>query len=241
MQLRKTILASVFSAALALSAAACGTAENTQSVCSAAASEHVAETPTPSPEATATASPTAEPTVKSTASPAPESNEVSENAEITAELEAMAPLLEAHILAQMNGMAFDANDPVYFWQTAAFAVDNCGMTFYSAETTGSALVLSRGVIEEIVSGLFESAANEDLPDIPDSLSGEISYECGQRHLCAAYKRRRLFRGHTRLCEKRRCVHRDGSAHPRRERGGTAGDLHGGARAESARGQYRIYI
>ena len=148
MQLRKTILASVFSAALALSAAACGTAENTQSVCSAAASEHVAETPTPSPEATATASPTAEPTVKSTASPAPESHEVSEN----------------------------ANDPVYFWQTAAFAVDNCGMTFYSAETTGSALVLSRGVIEEIVSGLFESAANEDLPDIPDSLSGEISYD-----------------------------------------------------------------
>ena len=88
----------------------------------------------------------------------------------------MAPLLEAHILAQMNGMAFDANDPVYFWQTAAFAVDNCGMTFYSAETTGSALVLSRGVMEEIVSGLFESAANEDLPDIPDSLSGEISYD-----------------------------------------------------------------
>ena len=88
----------------------------------------------------------------------------------------MAPLLEAHILAQMNGMAFDANDPVYFWQTVAFAVDNCGMTFYSAETTGSALVLSRGVIEEIVSGLFESAANEDLPDIPDSLSGEISYD-----------------------------------------------------------------
>lgn len=176
MQLRKTILASVLSAALALSAAACGTAENTQSVSSAAASEHVAETPTPSPEATATASPTAEPTVKSTASPAPESNEVSENAEITAELEAMAPLLEAHILAQMNGMAFDANDPVYFWQTAAFAVDNCGMAFYSAETTGSALVLSRGVMEEIVSGLFESAANEDLPDIPDSLSGEISYD-----------------------------------------------------------------
>ena len=32
MQLRKTILASVLSAALALSAAACGTAENTQSV-----------------------------------------------------------------------------------------------------------------------------------------------------------------------------------------------------------------
>jgi len=58
MQLRKTILASVLSAALALSAAACGTAENTQSVRSAAASEHVAETPTPSPEATATASPT---------------------------------------------------------------------------------------------------------------------------------------------------------------------------------------
>lgn len=153
MQLRKTILASVLSAALALSAAACGTAENTQSVRSAAASEHVAETPTPSPEATATASPTAEPTVKSTASPAPESNEVSENAEITAEIEAMAPLLEAHILAQMNGM-----------------------TFYSAETTGSALVLSRGVMEEIVSGLFESAANENLPDIPDSLSGEISYD-----------------------------------------------------------------
>ena len=147
MQLRKTILASVLSAALALSAAACGTAEHTQSMSSAAASEHVAETPTPSPEATATASPTAEPTVKSTASPAPESNEVSENAEITAEIEAMAPLLEAHILAQMNGMAFDANDPVYFWQTAAFAVDNCGMTFYSAETTGSALVLSRGVMD----------------------------------------------------------------------------------------------
>ena len=56
----------------------------------------------------------------------------------------MAPLLEAHILAQMNGMAFDANDPVYFWQTAAFAVDNCGMTFYSRDDRQRAGTLSRG-------------------------------------------------------------------------------------------------
>lgn len=145
MQLRKTILASVLSAALALSAAACGTAENTQSVRSAVASEHVAETPTPSPEATATASPTAEPTVKSTASPAPESNEVSENAEITAELEAMAPLLEAHILAQMNGMAFDANVPLTFGRPRPLRWTNCGMTFYSAgDDRQRAGALSRG-------------------------------------------------------------------------------------------------
>lgn len=184
MQLRKTILASVLCAALVLSAAACGTAENAQSAVqstaqstsSAAASESAAETATPSPEATPTASPTAEPTAEPTASPAPESSEAGEDMEITAELEAMAPLLEAHILAQMNGMAFDADDPVYFWQTVAFAVDNCGMTFYSAETTGSALTLSRGVIEEIASGLFESAADKDLPEIPDSLSGELSYD-----------------------------------------------------------------
>lgn len=73
----------------------------------------------------------------------------------------MAPLLEAHILAQMNGMAFDANDPVYFWQTAAFAVDNCGMTFYSAETHRQrAGTLSRGDGRNC-ERLFESAANED--------------------------------------------------------------------------------
>lgn len=181
MQLRKILIASMLSAALVLSAAACGTAENaqsgTQSASSAAASlESAAKTMTPSPEATPTASPTAEPTAEPTASPAPESSEAGEDAEITAEIEAMAPLIEAHILAQMNGMAFDADDPVYFWQTVAFAVDNCGMTFYSAETTGSALMLSRGVIEEIASGLFESAANEELPDIPEALSGELSYD-----------------------------------------------------------------
>ena len=81
----------------------------------------------------------------------------------------MYPLLEAHMLAILNGGRFDAADPAYFWQTVSFAIDGCGLEFYSAETVGNALVLSRGVVEEIASGLFESAS--DLPEIPDALAG----------------------------------------------------------------------
>ena len=158
MQFGKFLIASALCAALVLSSAACGTAENTpsaaQSDSSASASSAAASEETEGGEG----------------------SENGEETEITAELEAMAPLLKAHILAQMNGMTFDADDPVYFWRTVAFAVDTCGMTFYSAETTGSALTLSRGVIEEIASGLFESAANRDLPEIPEALAGEISYD-----------------------------------------------------------------
>lgn len=152
MQFGKILITSALCAALVLSSAACGTVENTPSAAQS--------------DSSASASSAA----------ASEETESGEETEITAELEAMAPLLKAHILAQMNGMTFDADDPVYFWQTVAFAVDTCGMTFYSAETTGSALTLSRGVIEEIASGLFESAANRDLPEIPEALAGEISYD-----------------------------------------------------------------
>ena len=91
------------------------------------------------------------------------------------EFEAMAPLFTAHILAQLNGMAYDPGSPEYFWQTVVFAIDGCGMDFYSAESFGSALVLSRGVIEEIASGLFEGGGTH-LLEIPASLSGEIVYD-----------------------------------------------------------------
>ena len=87
----------------------------------------------------------------------------------------MYPLLQAHALAQLNGGAFDPDDPQYFWQTVAFAIDGCGMDFYTAETVGSALVLSRGVIEEIASGLFENGGAV-LLEIPESLAGDIQYD-----------------------------------------------------------------
>ena len=95
--------------------------------------------------------------------------------EITVEVEAMYPLLEAHVLAQLNGIPFNAEDPVYFWQTVAFAIDSCGMDFYTSETVGSALVLSRGVIEEIASGLFLDGGRA-LLEIPEQLMSEIQYD-----------------------------------------------------------------
>lgn len=131
--------------------------------------------PTAAPTASPTASPTAEPTASPTAEPTPAPTPVPVSEEVTAELDTMHPLFTAHILAQLNGGAFDPDSPEYFWQTVAFAIDGCGMDFYSAETFGSALVLSRGVIEEIASGLFENGGTH-LLEIPASLSGEIVYD-----------------------------------------------------------------
>ena len=134
-----------------------------------------------------TAEPTAEPAADSetsaesseettpepSAEPSPESVPVSE--ETAAEIAIMYPLLEAHVLAQLNGGVFNSEDPEYFWQVTTFAIDGCGLDFYSAETFGSALTLSRGVIEEIVSALFEGGGSV-LLEIPESLHGEIRYD-----------------------------------------------------------------
>lgn len=111
------------------------------------------------------------PAPEPTTSPSPEVEEL----EQTAELEVMYPILEAHVLALLNGGSFNADDPEYFWQTVTFAIDGCGMDFYSSETMGNALVLSRGVIEEIASALFEDGGNV-LLEIPESLSGDIQYD-----------------------------------------------------------------
>ncbi len=137
-------------------------------------------TATPSPTADPTATPTAAPTAEPTPEPSPTpdaQSELSGGGEegMYTEFGVMEPLFTAHILAQLNGMTFDMNSPEYFWQTVIFAIDGCGMDFYSAETFGSALVLSRGVIEEIASGLFEGGGTH-LLEIPQSLSGEIVYD-----------------------------------------------------------------
>ena len=165
--------AAACAAALALLLAACGSP-----------AEEAAPTASPAPTAAPEATPAPEPTEapESAASPAasespapseaPESG--GEGASLSVEAEAMYPLLEAHMLAILNGGRFDASDPAYFWQTVSFAIDGCGLELYSAETVGNALVLSRGVVEEIASGLFESAG--DLPEIPDALAGEIEYD-----------------------------------------------------------------
>ncbi len=136
--------------------------------------------PTAAPTAAPTAEPTPEPTAEPTAEPTPvpdEKSELSGGGEegMYTEFSAMEPLFTAHILAQLNGMTYDPNSPEYFWQSVIFAIDGCGMDFYSAETFGSALVLSRGVIEEIASGLFEGGGTH-LLEIPESLSGEIVYD-----------------------------------------------------------------
>ena len=136
--------------------------------------------PTAAPTAEPTAAPTAEPTAEPTAAPTAEPEETSggtgPSGGVTEHhFEAMKPLFTAHILAQLNGMTYDQNSPEYFWQTVVFAIDGCGMDFYSAETFGSALTLSRGVIEEIVSALFEGGGNV-LLETPESLHGEIRYD-----------------------------------------------------------------
>lgn len=136
--------------------------------------------PTAAPTAEPTAAPTAEPTAEPTAAPTAEPEETSggtgpSGGVTELHFEAMKPLFTAHILAQLNGMTYDQSSPEYFWQSVIFAIDGCGMDFYSAETFGSALVLSRGVIEEIASGLFEGGGTH-LLEIPESLSGEIVYD-----------------------------------------------------------------
>ena len=140
-------------------------------VAGCAASPAEEAVPTASPTAAPTAAPTATPTAAPTAEPTPEPKPI----EVTVEVESMYPLLQAHVLAQLNGGTFSADDPTYFWQTVSFAMDHCGMDFYSAETVGSALMLSRGVIEEIASGLFEGGG-EVLLEIPAALEGEIQYD-----------------------------------------------------------------
>ena len=154
-------------AALTVSIVACGSAP--------AESEPAptsSPTPTAAPEITPTLEPTASPAVDPTAAPTEVPEAQAED--IPVELQPMYPLIEAHMLAQLNGGAFDAHDPAYFWQTVCFAIDGCGLEFYSAETVGNALVLSRGVVEEIASGLFENGGV--LPEIPETLSGELQYD-----------------------------------------------------------------
>ena len=141
-----------------------------------AAGTPAAAEPTAAPTAEPTAAPTAEPTAAPTAEPEETSGGTGPSGGLTEHhFEAMKPLFTAHILAQLNGMTYDPNSPEYFWQTVIFAIDGCGMDFYSAETFGSALVLSRGVIEEIASGLFLEGGRA-LLEIPEQLMGEIQYD-----------------------------------------------------------------
>ena len=131
--------AAACAAALALLLAACGSP-----------AEEAAPTASPAPTAAPEATPAPEPTEapESAASPAasesPAPSEAPESggkgASLSVEAEAMYPLLEAHMLAILNGGRFDAADPAYFWQTVSFAIDGCGLEFYSAETVGNAPV-----------------------------------------------------------------------------------------------------
>lgn len=175
-------LAALCAAALILSAAACdkAPAESTDSAASASGAS------VPTPDATSSSEPISDAGPESgnpessvpesrAAESAPQEGGETENTEISVEVQTMYPLIEAHMLALLNGGAFDRDDPVYFWQTVAFAIDGCGLEFYSAETVGNALLLSRGVIEEIASGLFESGG-DTLPEIPETLGGELQYD-----------------------------------------------------------------
>ena len=165
--------AAACAAALALLLAACGSPAG-EAAPTASPAPTAAPEATPAPEPTEAPESAASPAASESPAPseAPESG--GEGASLSVEAETMYPLLEAHMLAILNGGRFDAADPAYFWQTVSFAIDGCGLEFYSAETVGNALVLSRGVVEEIASGLFESAS--DLPEIPDALAGEIEYD-----------------------------------------------------------------
>ena len=169
--------AAACAAALALLLAACGSPAG-QAVPTASPTPTAAPEATPAPEPTETPESTASPAASESPAPSETPESSGENggdgAALSVEVEAMYPLLEAHMLAILNGGRFDAADPAYFWQTVSFAIDGCGLEFYSAETVGNALVLSRGVVEEIASGLFESAG--DLPEIPAALAGEIEYD-----------------------------------------------------------------
>ncbi|MGN0479764.1 MAG: hypothetical protein ACI4GO_10055 [Hominenteromicrobium sp.] len=163
----RALAAVLCAAVLTFSAAACGSAPAENEPTPTA-------TPTAAPETTPTPETTAPPSAEPSAAPTETPDETEESV-IPVEVQAMYPLIEAHMLAQLNGGAFSADDPAYFWQTVCFAIDGCGLEFYSAETVGNALVLSRGVIEEIASGLFEGGGDA-LPDIPESLGGELQYD-----------------------------------------------------------------
>lgn len=164
--------AAFFCALLLLFTAGCAQAPNTSESSAIPTADPLAQsilyTAVPTPTASPTAKPTSEPTAEPTVVP-------ETDPEITVEVETMYPLLKAHVLAQLNGGSFDGSSPEYFWQTVAFAIDGCGLDFYTSETVGNALTLSRGVIEEIASGLFENGGTV-LPEIPESLSGEIQYD-----------------------------------------------------------------
>lgn len=123
------------------------------------------DSPTPKPTATPTAEPTEEPTPEPTEEPA-------EEIEITAELQAMQPLLQARALLLLNGE--DPESASGFWHAAAFAIDECGTWFLSGEALGSVVTLPASVLEEIGSGLYEGFSS--LPEIPESAAPDIVYD-----------------------------------------------------------------
>lgn len=129
--------------------------------------------PTAEPAATPTPAPTGapEPSTEVTAAPTPAPEESSD---LTGDIETLSPLLKAHMLAILNGGTPDSTDSTYVWQTLCYALDGCGLDFYAGETLSGPLPLSRGVVEEIASALFPGM--ETLPEIPESLSGEVTYD-----------------------------------------------------------------
>lgn len=90
------------------------------------------------------------------------------------DVQGMLPLIQAHITAMQEGMAFDVSDPSYFWWVMKYTMDVRGENDLAAEMTDEGLRMPRQKVQEFAGALF--ADYSDLPEIPSDVSEFVHYD-----------------------------------------------------------------
>ena len=119
-----------------------------------------------------------EPTPEPTQSPEPMiiSEEPSATpVQIDEDIEAMLPVMDSVIRAMKeNDSDYAPDDDTFFWTTIYLAAVNFGESLQMAEAKGAYVTVNRQTVQEIASACFEKYS--DLPEIPDTVSGAVSYD-----------------------------------------------------------------
>lgn len=73
-----------------------------------------------------------------------------------------------------NGMEYDPQDPEFFWTSLAYFAGQYGSEHQLAEVTDDSITLPSKAVQELAIALF--ADYDDLLELPDSLSGRVTYD-----------------------------------------------------------------
>lgn len=111
-----------------------------------------------------------------------EADEPPQTQEMTAEEKAqavddMTAPVDALVRCMLeNDMAYDPKDPEFFWTALSYLAGQYGDQHQLAEVTDSSITLPRKAVQEYAISLF--ADYSDLLELPDSLSGRVTYDEG---------------------------------------------------------------